>query len=105
MAENAKHLLIVDDEAALRTAIAERLTDHGFAVEQAANGEQALTRLAEFAFDIIITDLRLPGIDGRQVLEAALERYSDIIAIVITGFGPVQVDADALKPREADLIT
>ena len=36
MAENAKHLLIVDDEAALRTAIAERLTDHGFAVEQAA---------------------------------------------------------------------
>src|SRR5947209_1622397 len=105
MAENAKHLLIVDDEAALRTAIAERLTDHGFAVEQAANGEEALTRLAEFAFDIIITDLRLPGIDGRQVLEAALERYPDIIAIVITGFGTVKDAVDAIKQGAADFIT
>ena len=70
MAENAKHLLLVDDEAALREAIAERLADHGFIVEQAANGEDALARLSEFAFDIIVTDLRLPGVDGRAVLEA-----------------------------------
>ena len=70
MAENAKHLLLVDDEAALREAIAERLADHGFVVEQASNGEDAVARLAEFAFDIIITDLRLPGVDGRAVLDA-----------------------------------
>ena len=44
MAENAKHLLLVDDEAALREAIAERLADHGFVVEQAANGEDAVAR-------------------------------------------------------------
>ena len=73
MSDTQKHLLIVDDEKALREAIAERLADHGFVVEQAPSGEQALERLADFAFDVIITDLRLPGIDGRRVLDAALE--------------------------------
>ena len=105
MAENAKHLLLVDDEAALREAIAERLADHGFVVEQAASGEDALARLAEFAFDIIITDLRLPGVDGRAVLEAALERYPDIIAIIITGFGTVKDAVNAIKQGAADFIT
>ena len=90
MAENAKHLLLVDDEAALREAIAERLADHGFVVEQASSGEDAIERLTDFAFDVIVTDLRLPGVDGRAVLESALERYPDIIAIIITGFGTVK---------------
>ena len=105
MAENAKHLLLVDDEAALREAIAERLTDHGFTVEQAGSGEEALARLADFAFDVIITDLRLPGVDGRAVLDAALERYPDIIAIIITGFGTVKDAVNAIKQGAADFIT
>src|SRR3954469_276599 len=105
MAENAKHLLIVDDEAALREAIAERLTDHDCVGEQGGSGEEALARLAAFAFDIIITDLRLPGVDGRQVLDAAIERYPDIIAIVITGFGTVKDAVDAIKQGAADFIT
>jgi DNA-binding NtrC family response regulator len=105
MPENAKHLLLVDDEAALREAIGERLADHGFIVEQAASGEQALARLADFAFDIIITDLRLPGVDGRAVLDAALERYPDIIAIIITGFGTVKDAVNAIKQGAADFIT
>jgi DNA-binding NtrC family response regulator len=105
MPENQKHLLIVDDEAALRSAIAERLADHGFAVEQAGSGEEAQQRLADFAFDILITDLRLPGIGGREVLEAALERYPDIIAIVITGYGTVKDAVEAIKQGAADFIT
>src|SRR3954454_4248289 len=105
MAEHAKHLLLVDDEAALREAIAERLTDHGFVVEQASDGEDAVARLAEFAFGIIITDLRLPGGDGRAVLECALERYPEIIAIIITGFGTVKDAVNAIKQGAADFIT
>ncbi len=105
MSEGQKHLLIVDDENALREAIAERLADHGFVVEQADSGEQALQRLAEFAFDILITDLRLPGIDGRQVLDAALERYPEIIPIVITGYGTVKDAVEAIKQGAADFIT
>jgi two-component system response regulator PilR (NtrC family) len=105
MPEGQKHLLIVDDENALREAIAERLADHGFVVEQANSGEAALQRLAEFAFDILITDLRLPGIDGRKVLEAALERYPEIIPIVITGYGTVKDAVEAIKQGAADFIT
>src|SRR5512145_3424637 len=105
MSDTQKHLLIVDDEKALREAIAERLTDHGFVVEQAASGEQALDRLADFAFDVIVTDLRLPGIDGRRVLDAALERYPEIIGIVITGFGTVKDAVEAIKQGASDFIT
>ena len=105
MSDGQKHLLIVDDEGALREAIAERLADHGFAVAQADSGEQALQRLTEFAFDILITDLRLPGIDGRQVLQAALDRYPELIAIVITGFGTVKDAVEAIKQGAADFIT
>ncbi len=76
MPEARKHLLLVEDEAPLRQALAERLAEHGFDVEQADTGEQAIEQLAEFAFDIVITDLRLPGLDGTRVLEAALAALS-----------------------------
>ena len=87
MTDPVKHLLLVDDEAALRQAVAEQLTDRGYQVAQASSGEEAIGRLAEFAFDVIITDLRLPGIDGAAVVDAAVERYPEIVAIVITGYG------------------
>src|SRR3954468_7134163 len=105
MSDGQQHLLIVDDENALREAIAERLGDHGFVVEQAASGEAAIQRRADFAFDILITDLRLPGIDGRAVLDAALERYPEIIGIVITGYGTVKDAVNAIKQGAADFIT
>ena len=105
MSEGQKHLLIVDDEPALREAVAERLADHGFIVEQAGSGEEALQRLTDFAFDILISDLRLPGIDGAKVIEAALERYPEIIAIVITGYGTVKDAVEAIKQGAADFIT
>ncbi len=54
---------------------------------------------------MIVTDLRLPGIDGRDVLESALERYPDIIAIIITGFGTVKDAVNAIKQGAADFIT
>jgi two-component system response regulator AtoC len=82
-----KHLLLVEDEVALRQAVAEQLADRGYQVAQASSGEEAVGRLAEFAFDVIITDLRLPGIDGAAVVDAAVERYPEIVAIVITGYG------------------
>jgi DNA-binding NtrC family response regulator len=80
----------VDDETAFREVIAERLIEHGYQVEQAGTGEEAVARLSDFAFDVLITDLRLPGVDGRQVLDDAFGRYPEIIAIVITGYGTVR---------------
>src|SRR5256885_9481753 len=105
MADQTRHLLLVEDEAALREAVAEQLTDRGYHVEQADSGETAVERLADFAFDIIITDLRLPGIDGSAVVEAAVERYPDIIAIVITGYGPVKDAVDAINRGARDFVS
>ena len=105
MPEPTRHLLLVEDELALRQAVAEQLADRGYHVEQADSGEAAVERLADFAFDIIITDLRLPGIDGSAVVEAAVERYPDIIAIVITGYGTVKDAVDAIRRGARDFVS
>lgn len=105
MPEKRKHLLLVEDEAALRSVVAERLTDEGFQVDQASTGEEALSRLDDFAYDVVVTDLRLPGIDGRRVLEHGLERYPELVVLVVTGFGTVRDAVEAIKRGAADFIT
>ena len=105
MIDQARHVLLVEDEAPLRRAIAEQLTDRGYHVEQTDTGEAAVERLADFAFDIILTDLRLPGIDGSAVVEAAVERYPDIIAIIITGYGTVKDAVKAIKRGARDFVS
>jgi len=104
MADPAKHLLLVEDEPLLREAVAEQLSDRGFQVQQADSGETALAMLADFAFDIVITDLRLPGIGGSSVIDAAVQRYPDIVAIVMTGYGTVKDAVEAIKRGAADFV-
>src|SRR5689334_5509871 len=104
MPEPTKHLLLVEDETALRQVIAEQLSDRGYHVVQADSGEAALSQLSDFAFDIILTDLRLPGIDGAAVIEAAIARYPDIIAIVVTGYGTVKDAVEAIKRGASDFV-
>jgi DNA-binding NtrC family response regulator len=105
MSEAQKHLLLVEDEAPLREAIAEQLGDRGYQVQQAGSGEEAIERLGDFALDIIIADLRLPGIDGSAVVEAAVERYPHIIAIVVTGYGTVKDAVEAIKRGAWDFVS
>jgi len=100
-----RHILLVEDEAPLREAVAERLADRGFHVEQAASGEEAIARLGGFAFDIVITDLRLGGeTDGSAVLDEARALYPDIIGIIVTGFGTVKDAVEAIKRGATDFI-
>ena len=99
------HLLLVEDEAAYREVVAERLSEQGYKVAQAGTGEEALERLNDFAFDILLTDLRLPGVDGRQVLDEAFSRYPDIIAVVITGFGTVKEAVEVTRLGAEGFIT
>jgi DNA-binding NtrC family response regulator len=84
--------------------MANRLGERGFEVAQAESGEQALQLLEQFAFDVVVTDLRMPGIDGTKVIEAALERYPGIVGIVITGYGTVKDAVDAIKRGAADFV-
>jgi len=105
MTEKQVHLLLVEDESALREVTAERLAEHGYRVVQAESGEDALRLLADFAFDVIISDLRLPGIDGTQVIETAFEQYPDIVGVVVTGYGTVKDAVAAIKRGASDFIT
>ncbi|HEY7441832.1 MAG TPA: sigma-54 dependent transcriptional regulator [Vicinamibacterales bacterium] len=105
MPEKTVHLLLVEDEEPLRVAVAERLAEQGFQVDQAESGERALEQLAEFAYDIVITDLRLPGVDGTHVIEAAIQRYPDIIGLVVTGYGTVRDAVEAIKRGATDFVT
>ena len=105
MLEEETHLLLVEDEAPLREATAERLAEHGYRVVQVESGEAAVEQLTDFAFDVLLTDLRLPGIDGTEVLAAALERYPEIVCIVVTGFGTVKDAVDAIKRGATEFIT
>ena len=105
MPEREVHLLLVEDEASLREVTARRLADEGYRVVDVDSGEAAVERLEDCAFDVVLTDLRLPGIDGTAVLGAALERYPDIVCIVVTGFGTVTDAVAAIKRGAADFIT
>jgi two-component system, NtrC family, response regulator AtoC len=99
------HLLYVDDEAPLRGVVGERLREQGFEVTEADSGERALELLNDFAFDVLISDLRLPGMDGQRVIDTARERYPGIIAIVVTGYGTVKDAVEAIKRGAADFVT
>ena len=97
-------VLVVDDEADLRQLIAESLTQDGFAVAQAADAAQAQERLKAFAYDALVVDLRLPDADGMDVLDAALSRYPDILAVMVTGFGGVTEAVSAIKRGASDFL-
>src|SRR3989449_461416 len=105
MPDPKKHLLLVEDETALREVVAEQLADRGYRVDQAESGEAAVARLADFAYDVIVTDLRLPGMDGSAVIEAAVGRYPEIIAIVVTGYGTVKDAVEAIKRGASDFVS
>jgi len=84
--------------------MAERLSERGFEVVEAENGEKAIQLLEQFAFDVVITDLRLPGVDGTRVIETAIERYPGIVGIVITGYGTMKDAVDSIKRGASDFI-
>ena len=104
MPELKRHLLLVDDEDSLRSVVAERLADQGFEVTQAVDGDSAVKALDRFAFDVIVSDLRLPGVDGKGVIETALTRYPGIVAIVVTGYGTVKDAVEMTRMGVADFI-
>src|SRR5689334_23388568 len=97
-------VLVVDDEADLRQLIAESLSADGFEVAQAPDAADAIERLKNFAYDALVVDLRLPDADGMEVLDAALSRYPDILAVMVTGFGGVTEAVSAIKRGASDFL-
>jgi two-component system KDP operon response regulator KdpE len=99
-------ILIVDDEAAERITLGELLRLEGYQVTLAATGEEALTlsRSQSSPYDIAILDLRLPGIDGLQVLDGIRQISEETVVILITGYGTLETAINALRKGAYDFL-
>jgi PAS domain S-box-containing protein len=101
---NVGRLLIVDDETGLAAALREILSAHGYETEVFASGKEALEALKERDFDLLLTDLMMPEIDGIALLRAALAIDPRLVGIIMTGQGTVQTAVDAMKVGAFDYI-
>lgn len=99
------HILVVDDEANIRKVLKALLEQEGYFVSEAKDGVEALSLLKKEPFQTIITDLRMPNLDGMGFLEASLKLYPDIPIIIVTAHGTVDSAVSALKMGAFDYIS
>jgi CheY-like chemotaxis protein len=97
-------VMIVDDEPIVGKRLRPTLTKHGFEVEVFEDPAQALKRLNEQSFDIVVTDLRMDEVDGIQMLEHVMSSCPDTRVILITGYATVEVAREALVKGAFDFI-
>ena len=98
-------VLVIDDEEDIRDVTAMALTDAGYRVGTAADGVEGLARCEESLPRIVITDIRMPGMDGLAVLETVKRRFPDTEVIVATAFGEMETAIRALQLDASDFIT
>ncbi len=97
-------ILIVDDEHLIRWSLEKDLQQAGYSTKQAASGEEALALIEENEPDIVLLDLRMPGIDGFQVMEEARKKDLNPLFIIVTGAGDVRTAVRAVKEGAVDYI-
>ena len=95
-------VLVVDDEPAIRQVVAAQLRKAGHSVEQAGNGEAAMERLAKGDVDIVLCDIKMPGMSGIEVLRQARTAGIDTAFIMMTAFASVDTAIEAIKAGAAD---
>ena len=98
-------ILTIDDEENIRNGLADNFELEGYDVKQAANGEEGLKLIAEGGIDLVITDLRMDGISGSEVVQKVTSEYPGIPIIVLTGHGSIDDATAALKAGAFDFLT
>jgi DNA-binding NtrC family response regulator len=98
-------ILIVDDEANARNALAELLRDEGYAVDTAPDGAQALPKIEEWSPDLVLTDLKMPGMDGLALMRSVRQHDPDTIFVVMTAFGTLETAIQAMREGAVDYLT
>ena len=98
-------LLLVDDEEGIRTVLGITLTDMGYQVHTAADGQQALAIFDDLTPAIVLTDIKMPGMDGLDLLREMKQRNPDTEVIMITGHGDMDLAIQSLKHQATDYIT
>jgi DNA-binding NtrC family response regulator len=98
-------ILVVDDEVNARTALAELLREEGYEVETAADAFKALGKYESFSPHVVVTDLKMPGMDGIELVKKIRAEESASAVVVMTAFGAVQTAVDAMRAGAADYLT
>jgi len=97
-------ILVIDDDSAVRDSTERILRAAGHAVQSAASGEDGLDLASAGAFDVILSDMRMPGMSGLDVLHKLRERRVDSVFIIMTGFGTVDTAVEAMKLGAVDFV-
>ncbi len=97
-------ILVVDDEMIVCESCRRILEEDGYEVEIALSGMEAFDKMKANSFDILITDLKMPGMDGMEVLKTSRREYPETIVIMITGFSTVETAVEAMKLGAFDYI-
>jgi DNA-binding NtrC family response regulator len=97
-------LLVVDDEVELMSALCETLTEQGFQTSGAPRADDAMAELRKGEFDLLLSDLMMPGTDGIGLLKQALEIDPDLVGVIMTGQGTIQTAVEAMKAGAFDYI-
>jgi DNA-binding NtrC family response regulator len=105
MTQEKGRVLVVDDEANARNALAELLRDDGYLTEVAADGQHALRVMDSFEPDVVLTDLKMPVMDGLKLLELGKQRFPHAAFLVMTAFGSIETAVDAIKRGAENYVT
>src|SRR5262245_23235001 len=97
-------LLVVDDEVELMLALCESLTEEGFEAQGLSDPVEAPDALRNGEFDLLLSDLMMPGTDGIQLLRQALQIDPNLVGIIMTGQGTIQTAVEAMKAGAFDYI-
>jgi len=99
----SKHsIMVIDDEKIVGDMAKLSLEQEGYEVETFLNGESALARLEQKPFDVVITDLKMKGIDGLEILRTVKHRFPQTVVIMITAFANLDVAIEALRDDVQD---
>jgi len=102
---NGEKILVIDDSPEILALFSEYLKAEGYEVDTSADGARGIEMIDKKFYDLIVTDLKMPGIDGMKVLEYSLNHSPDSICIILTGYGTVKNAVEAIKMGAFDYLT
>ena len=97
-------ILIVDDEKNIRLALSMSLEKLEIPVETAASGEEALEKVGQGGYELMLLDLRMPGLDGMEVLRRVSRQVPELKVIIITAYGSIDLAVEAMKLGAVDFL-
>ncbi len=98
------NILIIDDEKAIRNVLKEILSNEGFTVEEATDGEEGLKKFTAGSYDVVLCDIKMPKLDGIEFLQKVTDIQSEVPVIMISGHGNIETAVDAVKRGAFDYI-